>query len=178
MADEFKGAESSTEKESLVEELQEKLKKAESEASEYLHMAQRLQADFDNFRKRTRRESEEFRAFAVAGIVSEMLNIVDDFDRALRQVKEENDFVEGVVGIRQNLLKILESKGLKEIPTDGKFDPSCHEALCTTESDSEGNIAEVFQKGYRIGDKILRYSKVKVTIKKQEIKETQESKDV
>ncbi|MCQ2086296.1 MAG: nucleotide exchange factor GrpE [archaeon] len=178
MAGEFEEDRSGTEEKSLVEELQERLEKAENEAAEYLRVAQRLQADFDNFRKRTLRENEEFRTFAVAGIISEILSIVDDFDRALQQVKEKSDFVVGVVGIRQNLMKILESKGLKEISTDGKFDPSCHEALCTIESDNEGSIAEVFQKGYRIGDRILRCSKVKVTTKKQEIKETQVSEDV
>lgn len=161
------------EKPSAEEELQKKLEEAENKAGEYLQMAQRLQADFDNFRKRTARENEEFKAFATSGLISDMLSIVDDFDRALSLVKEENDFVIGVRGIRQNLMKILESKGLTEIPAEGKFDPNCHEALCVVEADTEGEIAEVFQKGYRLGDKVLRYSKVKVTKKKQEETETQ-----
>ena len=154
-----------------VEELQKKLDEAESKAGEYLQMAQRLQADFDNFRKRTQRENEEFKAFATAGLISELLTIEDDLDRALDSAKEENDFVIGVRGIRQNLMKILESKGLTEIPTDGKFDPNCHEALCIVEADTEGDIAEVFQKGYRLGNKVLRYSKVKVTKKRSETQE-------
>lgn len=149
-------------------ELQKKLEEAENKAGEYLQMAQRLQADFDNFRKRTQRENEEFKSFATAGLLSEMLNIVDDLDRALASVKEENDFVIGVKGVRQNMMKALEAKGLAEIPTDGKFDPNCHEALCVVEADTDGDIAEVFQKGYRIGNKVLRYSKVKVTKKKEE----------
>ncbi|MBQ6547385.1 MAG: nucleotide exchange factor GrpE, partial [Candidatus Methanomethylophilaceae archaeon] len=126
------------------------------------------QADFDNFRKRTQRENEEFKAFATAGLISELLTIEDDLDRALDSAKEENDFVIGVRGIRQNLMKVLESKGLTEIPTDGKFDPNCHEALCIVEADTDGEIAEVFQKGYRLGNKVLRYSKVKVTKKRSE----------
>ena len=154
-----------------VAELQKKLEEAESKAGEYLQMAQRLQADFDNFRKRTQRENEEFKAFATAGLISELLTIEDDLDRALDSAKEENDFVIGVRGIRQNLMKILESKGLTEIPTDGKFDPNCHEALCVVEADTDGDIAEVFQKGYRIGNKVLRYSKVKVTKKRSETQE-------
>ena len=154
-----------------LEELQKKLDEAESKAGEYLQMAQRLQADFDNFRKRTQRENEEFKAFATAGLISELLTIEDDLDRALDSAKEENDFVIGVRGIRQNLMKILESKGLTEIPTDGKFDPNCHEALCVVEADTDGDIAEVFQKGYRIGNKVLRYSKVKVTKKRSETQE-------
>ena len=151
-----------------VEELTKKLEESEAKAGEYLQMAQRIQADFENFRKRTQRENEEFKAFATAGLLSEMLSIVDDLDRALEHAGEKNDFVVGVRGIRQNLMKILESKGLTEIPTEGKFDPNCHEALCVVEADTDGEIAEVFQKGYRIGDKVLRYSKVKVTKKKEE----------
>jgi len=154
-----------------VEELQKKLEEAENKAAEYLQMAQRLQADFDNFRKRTQRENEEFKTFATAGLISELLTIEDDLDRALDNAKEENDFVIGVRGIRQNLMKVLESKGLTEIPTDGKFDPNCHEALCIVEADTDGDIAEVFQKGYRLGNKVLRYSKVKVTKKRSETQE-------
>ena len=154
-----------------VEELKKKLEEAEAKAGEYLQMAQRLQADFDNFRKRTQRENEEFKAFATAGLISELLTIEDDLDRALDNAKEENDFVIGVRGIRQNLMKVLESKGLTEILTDGKFDPNCHEALCVEESDTDGDIAEVFQKGYRLGNKVLRYSKVKVTKKRSETQE-------
>ena len=154
-----------------TEELQKKLEEAQAKADEYLQMAQRLQADFDNFRKRTQRENEEFRTFATAGLISELLTIEDDLDRALDSAKEENDFVIGVRGIRQNLMKVLESKGLTEIPTDGKFDPNCHEALCVVEADTDGDIAEVFQKGYRLGSKVLRYSKVKVTKKRSETQE-------
>ena len=151
-----------------VEELKKKLEESENKSGEYLQLAQRLQADYDNFRKRTQRENEEFRTFATAGLITDMLSIVDDLDRALEHADGENDFVIGVRGIRQNLMKALESKGLTDIPTDGKFDPNCHEALCVDDGDEDGDIAEVFQKGYRLGNKVLRYSKVKVTKKKQE----------
>lgn len=144
---------------------QEKLVAAEAKAQEYLAVAQRLQADFDNFRKRTQRENEDFRAFATADLLSELLGIVDDLDRAIGHADADNDFTEGVKGIRQNMMKLLESRGLAEISTDGKFDPNCHEALCVEEADTDGEIAEVFQKGYRIGGRVLRYSKVKVTKK-------------
>lgn len=155
-------------KEDPCTEIQKKLKEAENKVDEYLHMAQRVQADFDNFRKRTLRENEEFRTFATANLITELLTIKDDFDRALTDADEKSDFVMGVKSIRQNLMKILESKGLTEISTDGKFDPSCHEALCVVEADTDGNIAEVLQKGYRLGNKVLRYSKVIVTKKRKE----------
>ncbi len=153
-----------------TEDLKKQLEEANAKAGEYLQLAQRLQADYDNFRKRTQRENEEFKTFATAGLITDMLTIVDDMDRALEHADGENDFVIGVRGIRQNLMKALESKGLSEIPTDGKFDPNCHEALCVVEADEDGDIAEVFQKGYRLGNKVLRYSKVKVTKKKEEEK--------
>ena len=130
------------------------LAEAQAQADKYLDMARRLQADFDNYRKRTQRENEEFRKYACSSIVGDLLTVVDDLDRAR--------------GVRANLMKVLESNGLKEIPADGKFDPEYHEALCTVDGDEDGLVAEVFQKGYTLNGKVLRYSKVKVTKKKAE----------
>jgi len=143
------------------------LAEANAKAEEYLNMARRLQADFDNFRKRTEKENEEFRKFALCGTAVSLLTIVDDMDRALGTAGEETELVTGVRRIRQNLMKVLEENGLTEIATDCKFDPNIHEALCTIEADTEGDIAEVFQKGYRLNDRIIRYPKVKVTKKKE-----------
>lgn len=144
------------------------LAEANAKAEEYLDMARRLQADFDNYRKRSQKEKEEYRQFATADLLSELLTIVDDLDRALEHADGGDVFVNGVKGIRLNLMKVLESKGLTEIDASGKFDPNFHEALCAVEADTDGDIAEVFQKGYSIGPRVLRYSKVKVTKKKQE----------
>ena len=141
---------------------------ANAKAEEYLDMARRIQADFDNVRKRSQKEKEDYKAFATAGLMSDLLSIVDDFDRALEHADPESDIAIGVNGIRKNLMKVLESKGLKEIDATGRFDPNLHEALCTVEADTDGDIAEVFQKGYCIGNRVLRYTKVKVTKKKQE----------
>ena len=124
--------------------LEEQLADAKAQADKYLDMARRLQADFDNFRKRTQRENEEFRKYACSSIVGDLLTVVDDLDRA----------------------KVLEANGLKEIPAEGRFDPDYHEALCTVDGDEDGLIAEVFQKGYTLNGKVLRYAKVKVTKKK------------
>jgi len=150
------------------------LSEANAKAEEYLNMARRLQADFDNFRRRTEKENEEFRKFAAWGMAKSLLNIADDMERALGTAKEETELVAGIRGIRQNLMKILEENGLTEIPTDCRFDPNLHEALCTVEADTDGEIAEVFQKGYRMNDKILRYPKVKVTKKKESDETCQE----
>ena len=141
---------------------------AQAQADKYLDMARRLQADFDNFRKRTQRENEEFRKYACSSIVGDLLTVVDDLDRALEHAGEETEFVKGIRGVRANLMKVLESNGLQEIPADAKFDPEYHEALFTVDGDEDGLIAEVFQKGYTLNGKVLRYSKVKVTKKKAE----------
>ncbi len=144
------------------------LAEAQAQADKYLDMARRLQADFDNFRKRTQRENEEFRKYACSSIIGDLLTVVDDLDRALEHAGEETEFVKGIRGVRANLMKVLETNGLKEIPADGRFDPEYHEALCTVDGDEDGLVAEVFQKGYTLNGKVLRYSKVKVTKKKAE----------
>ncbi|MDR1954588.1 MAG: nucleotide exchange factor GrpE [Candidatus Methanoplasma sp.] len=156
------------------EEKEDALAEANAKAEEYLNIARRLQADFDNFRKRTEKENEEFRKFAAAGMTKSMLTIADDMDRALGTAEEETELVAGIRGIRNNLMKILEENGLTEISTDCKFDPNIHEALCTVEGDADGDIAEVFQKGYRMNDRIIRYPKVKVTKKREGEEECQE----
>ncbi len=143
---------------------------AKADAEKYLDMARRLQADFDNYRKRVQKENEEFRKYANEGMVKELLPVVDDLDRALATAKEETDLTIGIKGVRKNLMKMLEEKGVREIPTDGWFDPNFQEALCTIESDTDGEIAEVLQKGYMMDNRVLRYAKVKVTKKKEEIK--------
>ncbi|MFA6804430.1 MAG: nucleotide exchange factor GrpE [Candidatus Methanomethylophilaceae archaeon] len=144
------------------------LAEAQAKAEEYLSMARRLQADFDNYRKRTQKENEEFRKYANEGMVKELLSVIDDMDRALATAKEETDLVVGFRGVRKNLMKMLEEKGLKEIPAEGKFDPDLYEAMCTVEGDTDGQIAQVYQKGYMIDGRVIRYAKVIVTKKKEE----------
>lgn len=154
-----------------------KLEEAQAQAEKYLDMARRLQADFDNYRKRTQRENEEFRKYACSSIVGDLLTVVDDLDRALEHAGEETEFVKGIRGVRANLMKVLESNGLREIPSEGRFDPELHEALCAVDGEEDGMIAEVFQKGYTLNGKVLRYSKVKVTRKTEEKAESKESKE-
>lgn len=135
-------------------------------ADEYLDMARRLQADFDNYRKRTERENEEYRKYATRGLVTELLDIVDDLDRALASAGDGDPLAAGVAAVRCNLTKILEKQGLGEVPVEGGFDPGMHEALMVCEGDEEGRIAEVYQKGYMMDGRVLRYAKVRVTKRK------------
>ena len=137
----------------------------QAKADHYLDLALRLQADFDNYRKRKEREIEDYKKVATSGIVTDLLTIVDDLDRALEHAKEDDDLVVGIKGVRTNLMKILENNGLKEIPAEGKFDPNFHEALMAVEGEEDDQIAEVFQKGYTLNGKVIRYTKVKVTKK-------------
>ena len=89
------------------------LAEAQAQADKYLDMARRLQADFDNFRKRTQRENEEFRKYACSSIIGDLLTVVDDLDRALEHAGEETEFVKGIRGVRANLMKVLESNGVR-----------------------------------------------------------------
>lgn len=148
-------------------DMESELAEAKELADKYLDTARRLQADFDNYRKRSQREAEEYRKYACASIVQDLLTVVDDLDRALASAQPDDVLTQGVRGVRSNLMKVLEANGLKEIPADGKFDPNYHESLCTVDGDEDGMIAEVFQKGYSLNGKVLRYAKVKVTKKKE-----------
>ena len=144
------------------------LTEAEKKAAANLEMAIRIQADFDNYRKRAQKENEEFKRFAIESFIAEMLDIVDDLERAQSHADKGSDLAAGVSAVRNNLVKILRSKGLEEIDTNGKFDPNVHEAFCIQPGETDGDIVEVFQKGYRIGDRVVRYAKVKVTKRQTE----------
>lgn len=157
-----------TEKDKTVQkETEDLLAEANAKAEEYLNLARRLQAEFDNFRKRTERENAEYKKYAVEGVMKDLLIIADDFDRALATANEETELVTGIRRIRGNLTKILEDNGVTQIPDDERFDPNVHEAMCTVDADTDGEIAEVLQKGYRIGEKIIRCPKVIVTKKRE-----------
>lgn len=146
-----------------TEPVKDELKEARELANQYLDAAKRIQADFENYRKRSAKEMEEFKKHAADDLIAETLETVDDLDRALSMTDEDSEFIRGIKGVRQNLMKMLAVRGVGEIPTDCKFNPGYHEALSAVEGEEDGNIAEVYQKGYMCGDRVLRYSKVKVT---------------
>jgi molecular chaperone GrpE len=135
-----------------------------AERDEYLDLAQRVQADFENFRKRAAREQERLVAHAHERLVRELLPILDDLERAVQAAErhEEAQLVEGVKLVEQSLRNALRKEGLVEIETDGAFDPHVHEALLTQPSgDVEpGSVLEVVQRGYRVGDKVVRPARV------------------
>ena len=138
------------------DELAARLADAETKRDEYLALAQRVQADFENYRKRAAREQER--------LVHELLPVLDDLERTLEAAErhEEAALVDGVRLVERSLRKALEKEGLVEIATDGSFDPHVHEALLaqTREGAEPGTVVEVLQRGYRMGDKVVRPARV------------------
>src|SRR5438067_11330752 len=135
------------------------------ERDEYLDALQRLKAEFDNYRKRSARDQESLVARAGERLVRELLPVLDDLERALEAAEqhEEAKLEEGVKLVHRQLEQLLEREGLAPVETDGKFDPNVHEALSTQPSAAdEGAVIEVLQKGYRLGDRVLRPARVVV----------------
>jgi molecular chaperone GrpE len=127
---------------------------------------QRVAADFDNFRKRTARDQESLIARAHERLVKELLPVLDDLERALDAAAEHEEakLEEGVRLVHRELSHVLQKEGLVAVETDGKFDPHEHEALLTQPSEAEeGAVLEVIQKGYRLGDRVLRPARVVVS---------------
>ena len=138
----------------------------EKERDEYLALAQRVQADFENYRKRAVRDQERLVAHAHERLVRELLPTLDDLERALGAAEqhEEAKVIEGVKLVEQSLRSALAKEGLVEISTDGPFDPHVHEALLTQPSDAgAGSVLEVVQRGYRLGDRVVRPARVIVS---------------
>jgi molecular chaperone GrpE len=137
----------------------------EAERDEAVDRLKRVAADFDNFRKRAAREREEIVAHANERLVKELLPVLDDLERALVAAAEHEEarLEEGVQLVYRSLAQLLERQGLKEIDADGKFDPHVHEALLSQPSErDEGDVIDVVQKGYKLGERVLRPARVVV----------------
>ena len=134
------------------------------ERDEYLDALRRLKAEFDNYRKRTARDQEQLAARAHERLVKELLPVLDDLERALAaaETHEEAQLEEGVRLVHRSLVDALRKEGLAEIETDGRFDPNVHEALLSQPSEDaeSGAVLDVVQKGYKLGDRIVRPARV------------------
>jgi molecular chaperone GrpE len=149
--------------EEQLEETVDELEALKRERDELLATLQRLQAEFDNYRKRAARDQQSLVARAHERLVKELLPVLDDLERALEAAaaQEEAKLEEGVALVARAFGEILRKEGLDEIPVDGKFDPHVHEALLSQPSEAEeGSIIEVIQKGYRLGDRVIRPARV------------------
>lgn len=146
-------------------ELEEKTQELGELKDKYL----RLQAEFDNFRKRSMKEKLEFMMTAAQDTISVLLPVLDDFDRAKKNAEDENNvepFSEGVMLVYDKLHKTLEQKGLKIMESTGEdFDPELHEAITEIPAPNEemkGKVMDTVEKGYFLKDKIIRHAKVVV----------------
>ena len=145
-----------------VAELKEKLAAAEGELAEQKDKYLRLLAEYDNFRRRSQKEKEGIYTDAYGEALKALLPVADNLELAVRY-SEGDKVVEGVKMVLNQLHDALTKMGIEEIETK-TFDPNVHNAVMHVEDDAfgEGEIVEVFQKGYRKGDKIIRYAMVKV----------------
>jgi molecular chaperone GrpE len=137
--------------------------RALAERDEAIDRWKRTAADFDNYKKRAMRERQEYVTLANERLVKELLPILDDLERALDAVGEHQEATveEGVRLVYRSLASLLEHNGVKQIDTNGKFDPHVHEALLSQPSDAEeGSVIDVVQKGYSIGDRVVRPARV------------------
>ena len=168
--------------EERIEGLEQELAAARAQGEERLDDLKRSAADFDNYRKRTARDQEALVARAAERLVRELIPVLDDLGRAAAQppVREggpgEGDrgnrevppadseaLIEGVRLVHRSLEAALAREGLTEIETNGRFDPYVHEALLTQPSEAEeGSVLQVLQKGYRLGDRVIRPARVVV----------------
>ena len=146
--------------------LEEQVAALEAARDEHLNDLTRVAAEFENSRKRVARDQESLVARAHERLVKELLPVLDDLERALEaaEAHEEAELEEGVALVTRSFADVLRKEGLEEVPTDGRFDPHVHEALLSQPSEvEEGIVIEVLQKGYRLGDRVIRPARVVIS---------------
>ncbi len=151
--------------EAELEELKNSLAAEQEKAEKYLDQWKRAQADFDNYRKRTEQEKNDMAQNTTCYVISNILPVMDDLERALASIPAEYEkipWVEGIQLIYKKMHAIMQSLGLEEVCATGKpFDPALHEAIAHTEGE-EGKVIEEVQKGYKLRDRLVRPSQVVV----------------
>ena len=147
--------------EAVVDEKNEKI-------TELNNRLMRLQADFDNFRRRTQGEKEQLSGFVTAGVVGKFLKVLDNFERAEASAEKTADLeslLTGMKQIRRQFEEVFKELGVEEIVAqDAKFDPNLHEAVMRGQNPDmeDETIDMVFEKGYKLHDRVIRHSKVRV----------------
>lgn len=145
----------------LLEELEKLRKQMDEKEEQYL----RLAAEYDNFRKRSQKEKEGIYQGAKSDAVAAFLPVYDNLERALKQETADEAYKKGVEMTMTGLKEILSKLGVEEIPALGEtFDPSLHNAVMHVEDESAGEntVVEVFQSGFKLGEKVIRFAMVKV----------------
>ena len=156
-----------------LKELESRLEAKEEEAKETYDRLLRVSADFENYKKRSARETEEFRKYANQSLLKEMLSVVDNLELAINssndQKKTDKHLIEGLNLTLNEILRVFEKFNVKPIEAHGKtFDPAFHEAVMREETDDfpENSVVSEFQKGYLIHDRLLRPAMVVVAVPK------------
>lgn len=138
----------------------------QKEKDDTVQLLQHIQADFDNFRKRNANVRLDSYEEGKRDAIKELLPALDSFDRAVSSAGENCDkaLLEGILLVQRQLLDSLKKLGLEEVEASGQFDPNYHEAVLRekAEGKASGDVVEVLQKGYRVGEKVLRHTMVKV----------------
>lgn len=148
--------------------LKEQLSKKENELKVHVELIQRVKAEFDNYKRRTAKEKEQLYTDITGDVIAKLLPVVDNLERAVNSASETTDMeklLDGVKMILNQFKDVLAKEGVEEIPAmDQQFDPNYHNAVMHVEDDGyeDNMVVEEFQKGYKIKDKVLRYSMVKV----------------
>ncbi len=143
--------------------------KEQQQIADLTDTLKRVQADFENYKKRTEKQQKEFTKYATAGFVKSLLPIIDNFELAMQHQDNTEEFVKGIKLMHEQLWKVLHQAGIEKIESTGKpFDPEEHEALMAEESDeAENTVLQELFTGYKLKDTVLRPAKVKVAKKKQ-----------
>ncbi|HKL12505.1 MAG TPA: nucleotide exchange factor GrpE [Halanaerobiales bacterium] len=153
--------------EERLDEIKQQLTEVTEEKDEYLNKLKRLKADFVNYRNRAKKEKQQIEVKTKIEFINSLLPVIDNFERALKSVDEDSEFLSGVKMIHKQLIDVLKKEGLEIIDTEGEeFDPAYHEAVMQVESEEveSGHVVEEIQKGYMMEDKVVRPAMVKVAI--------------
>lgn len=152
-------------KDEYIAKLNNDLLEQKKRSDEYFDHLKRNMAEFDNFKKRMQKEKESMYSTIVADFVSELLPVMDNFEKAVDAETKDESYKNGMKMIYSQIDDLLKKAGVEEIEALGKeFDPNYHEAVMHIEDDKykEKEIVEVFRKGYKLGDKVIRHTMVKV----------------
>lgn len=147
-----------------IKNLKDKLKHCQKEKDEYIRGWQRERADFINYRNEEQKREKDLRIFAKAKIILEFLRVLDNLERAEKEIPEKlkkEDWVKGIISIKNEFKDVLKKEGVEEIEKTKLFDPEIHEAVEVGEG-KEDEILEVLQKGYFLEGQVLRPAKVRV----------------
>lgn len=158
-------AQAEEQKEATIDEWREALELAVKQRDDYLDSLRRTQADFQNFKRRNQTSRADGYNDGICDSIEAMLPVIDNLERALAAAQPDDALASGVQMTLKQLFDNLKRFGFEEVPALGEdFDPEKHNAVMREQSDEPGKVLEVFQKGYRVKERIVRYAMVKVSV--------------